>query len=143
MDATGQWLEKVEPSPVVTTPTSEPMAKVVTFEAGPDNEEHGAPVRYEITGLNLSTNPEHVEGEPTDGCTILFQNGVVPEVGFNGVTPEVLLDILIHRFQKFQSGKLACSENERALEGLRQAKQAIIDRRADRLERHVHNTYEA
>ncbi len=70
----------------------------------------------------------------------MFQNGVIPENGLNGVTPEILLEVLIDRFEGYQAGKFACEENDAALTGMREALEAIRRRRADRQKRGVLNT---
>lgn len=114
----------------------------LTFEAGPVNEENGSSSRYVLSGFNAETNPAAVDGDNKREVVIIFQNGVLPEVGVNGVTPELLIDVLIHKFEGFQSGKFACEENERALAGLRSSKAAIQARLSNRQARGVEGTYE-
>lgn len=122
--------------------SASPSFANLTFEAGPVNEENGSASRYVLSGFNAESNPVAVDSDNKNELVILFQNGVLPEVGVNGVTPELLLDVLIHKFEGFQSGKFACEENEKALAGMRAAKEAIQSRLANRQARGVEGTHE-
>ena len=73
---------------------------------------------------------------------IIFQKGPVKESGFNGVSDEALLAILIDRLEGFQSGKFACDENERTLDHLRAALEASHQRTRARQARGVEGTHE-
>jgi hypothetical protein len=73
---------------------------------------------------------------------ILFQNGPIKEVGTNGLTHEVLLAILIDRLEGFQSGQYACETNQGALDYLRKAQEALLDRTRERLARGVEGTHQ-
>lgn len=53
-----------------------------------------------------------------NGLDIYFQNGPIAE---NGVTPEVLLAVVIDWLRNFQTGPFACKENAAALECSHQA----------------------
>ena len=128
-----EWLEQNGKGPTLVNP------KNVTWERGPINPESGAPNTYVISGFDLSTNPEAQDGL-TSELTIYFQNGVLPEVGANGVTPQILLELMIDRFEHYQAGALACEENDLALQGMRDAVKAIEQRQAGRAERGVLNT---
>jgi hypothetical protein len=44
-------------------------------------------------------------------ASISFQNGPIKENGVNGCTQEILLQIVLHRLDSFQSGGFGCSEN--------------------------------
>jgi hypothetical protein len=77
-----------------------------------------------------------------DQWIINFQNGSVDEAGPNGVTHEALLAVLIDRLEGFQSGQYASPFNEKALEHLRGALQALNDRTAERQLRGVEGTNE-
>lgn len=134
-DNISEWLENTEGTPELVEPAK------VTWEAGPINPETGSSHTYHISGFNLDNNPEAPEGT-TNEIVLYFQNGVTPENGLNGITPEALLEILIHRFEGFQQGKFACTENEEALTHMRGAVEAIQKRIANRKDRGVHNTYE-
>lgn len=130
-----EWLENTEGTPKLVEPAR------VTWEAGPINPATGASHTYRLSGMNLSNNPEAPEGIENE-ITIYFQNGVVSEVGLNGITAEHLLEILIHRFKQFQEGPFACDENEEALTHMQAAVDAIQKRIADRKGRGVHGPYE-
>lgn len=102
----------------------------------------GADHRYDITGFNASKNPGFKEDDKENILTILFQQGAVPEVGINGVTPESLLLCIQHLFTGYQTSKFACDENATVLEGVDMALTAIRARTADRTERGVEGTHE-
>ena len=132
MKDTLEWLEKNN-GPVISEPTK------LTIERGPKNPASGAVDVYVIEGMNYANHPQAPE-DVADSLTIMFQSGVIPEVGINGVTPEVLLEVIIDRFEGYQSGPFACEENDRAIKGMRDAIKAIHDRIADREARGVMNT---
>ncbi len=144
MDNIGQWLGKTSglPAPEEPVPVQNTTAKALVFNKGPINDVTNTAHRYSIEGFDAQTNPEHADGESQTECVLLFQNGTVPEVGVNGITPEILIDVLIDRFEGFQSGQFACTENEKALEGLRQAKDAIQSRTNNRVQRKVEGTHQ-
>lgn len=102
----------------------------------------GAHKRYVITGFDASTNPAAEQGDQTDQLVILIQNGMVPEVGVNGVTPEDLGKVLVALFEGYQSGQFACEHNARALGHLNGFLGAIRARTAERMERQVEGTFE-
>ncbi|MNM21301.1 hypothetical protein D3C81_316600 [compost metagenome] len=128
-----EWLEENGKGPTLVNP------KTLTWERGPINPESGAPNTYVISGFDLSNNPEAQDGL-TSELTIYFQNGVMPAVGANGVTPQILLELMIDRFEHYQRGELACEENDLAIQGMRDAVTAIKNRQAARAERGVLNT---
>lgn len=59
--------------------------------------------------------PGESPGVPIKHVSINFQNGPILEAGVNGITHEVLLEILTDRLQGFQNGKFDCEANELAL----------------------------
>lgn len=126
-----KWLE--ENGPTIVKP------KTLKWDRGPTNPDSGAAHTYVISGFDPSNNPEAPEDTP-DELYIYFQNGVMTEVGSNGVTHQVLLEVLIDRYEGFQQGPFKCEENDRALTGMREALKAINDRQAERAERGVLNT---
>lgn len=77
-----------------------------------------------------------VEGlkEPVE---INFQNGPVQEFGLNGITIEVLLAIAQDRLECFQAGKFACDSNQKALDAIRVATEALHGRTRERRARQV------
>lgn len=61
----------------------------------------------------------HSEGDG-DVAYIMFQNGPVSDNGINGLTNEVLLEILLHRTAVLDS-RFPCHENKMALKHMREA----------------------
>lgn len=94
-------------------------------------DESGGNRHYRITLRSTTSEswPLHVE--------LKFQNGPANKRGFNGITDEALIAILIHRLEGFQKGPFKCVENEMALSDLRGALVALEERTADRLQRGV------
>lgn len=77
-------------------------------------------------------------GGPDEVCRIQFQHGPRGVEGSKpGVFEDALLAILEDRLASFQAGPFACAENDRALEGVRAARQAQADRVAARMKRNV------
>lgn len=75
-------------------------------------------------------------------CEMEFQNGPIAEVGTNGITHEVLLAILIDRFQGFQRGKYACRENAIVLTKLEESLFWLHSRTKQRAARGVEGTHQ-
>lgn len=105
----------------------------------------GANHLYHITGFDTRSNPSDpfVErhGSPAQHSTVLFQNGPIAEAGVNGVTHEALLAILIDRLEAFQRGPYANPYNQRALEHLVGAQEALLSRTRERMARGVEGTH--
>ena len=114
----------------------------LSFIPGPTDPISNAPHSYVLTGFNANTNPDYTGRVSSESLVLLFQNGVISEAGVNGVTPELILDVLIHRFEAFQAGRFACTENAEALESLCKAREAIRKRLLNRQARGVEGTYE-
>jgi hypothetical protein len=74
-------------------------------------------------------------------CTILFQNGPIPESGVNGITQEALLAIVEDRLKSFQSGPYACRENALALTHIQEAMHWLHHRTRERIARGVEGTH--
>ncbi|BEG72462.1 hypothetical protein RVBP21_0900 [Pseudomonas phage BRkr] len=113
-----------------------------TIDAYGVDEMSGAPKRIVISGFDASTNKA---AEPSDNkleLVILLQNGVIPEVGINGVTVEDLLTASIIVFEGFQSGKFACEENAKALFHMNAARELIRARLERRQAQGTEGTYE-
>jgi len=73
--------------------------------------------------------------EPT--THIHFQNGPIAEVGVNGLTQEVLLEIVADRLRCFQAGPFACKENACALTKIEEAQHWLQQRTLERMRRGV------
>ena len=69
-----------------------------------------------------------------------FQDGVVPEVGTNGINAEALLAVLADRLRCFQEGRFACEENAIALICVERALKALHQRTLNRQARGVEGT---
>jgi|ERR1044071_1174055 hypothetical protein len=72
--------------------------------------------------------------------TIRFQNGPVLEAGFNGISQEALLAVVIDRLRSFQAGPFACRDNAIALTHLEDALMRLQRRTRDRMARGVEGT---
>lgn len=59
--------------------------------------------------------------------SVYFQNGSPADAGFNGLTNEAAIAILLHRLQVLQ-GKAPCAENLRAIGHLQLANAALMER---------------
>lgn len=88
----------------------------------------GANHVYEISGF---------DGAPGRIQIIEFQNGPINEKGVNGLTQEVLLEIVIDRLRSFQAGSFACRENAIALTKLEEAQHWLLARTRARMVRGV------
>lgn len=71
---------------------------------------------------------------------INFQNGPVKEMGFNGITQEALLAVVIDRLRSFQAGPYASEENASALIHCESALSALKARTLARISRGVEGT---
>ncbi len=68
---------------------------------------------------------------------IEFQRGALSEAGFNGVSDESVLSVLIDRLRGFQSGPFSCRENALAITKMEEALHWLNARTKDRKERGV------
>lgn len=73
-------------------------------------------------------------------CEIDFQNGLVPEVGVNGVTEQALLAVVLDRLRAFQSGPFSSRENAIAITNIEQGLMWLRQRTRNREERGVEGT---
>ncbi len=73
-------------------------------------------------------------------ASIKFQKGAMKDGGFNGISDEALLAIIIDRLRCFQSGPFSCRENALALTKLEEAMHWLNARTADRMARGVEGT---
>ena len=98
----------------------------------------GACIHYWV----YSDEPRNVEMRPAVDLEINFQNGMINEVGVNGISNEALLAIVAHRLEGFQDGPYACPENGAALQMVQSAMQWLQNRTTDRVARGVEGTSE-
>jgi hypothetical protein len=71
---------------------------------------------------------------------ISFQNGPVKEAGFNGISQEALMAVVIDRLRSFQAGQYSCRENAIALTHFEEGLMWLQKRTRDRLARGVEGT---
>lgn len=104
----------------------------------------GANHRYDITGFDTESNPSSARDDGYKSsfsrCIILFQNGPIKEAGVNGITQEVLLEIVADRLRSFQAGPYSSKENAVALTHVETAQLWLQKRTQDRLRRGVEGT---
>lgn len=74
--------------------------------------------------------------KPSYFVELNFQDGTVPEVGHNGLTNEVVLEILINRM-KFLNGKFPSRENSIVITKLQESLMWLNARTIEREERGV------
>lgn len=99
----------------------------------------GAPVEYTI----IPDQSHPFVGINAMSYLLRFQDGAPSEFGVNGITHEVLLEVLIDRLSAFQEGAFACIENARALQCLCEARHVLRSRTRARQDRGVEGTHEA
>lgn len=88
-------------------------------------------------------NHEYVVGDKDENMAklqISFQNGPINERGVNGITQEVLLEIVADRLRSFQAGPFACRENALALTKIEEAQHWLQQRTLARMRRGVEGT---
>lgn len=100
-----------------------------------------------VNAISGMSDGQNVEGHVYDihpgagPCTrLVFQLGPIKEAGVNGITNEALLAVLNHRL-KYLNTKFPCAENQRAINHLELAQQALESRTKDRLARGVEGTH--
>jgi hypothetical protein len=71
---------------------------------------------------------------------IVFQHGLPPEVGINGVRGEDVIDVLLSKLNHYQAGDMACRENEEAIKSLQNARDMLVSRRQRRVLQGVFHT---
>jgi len=77
---------------------------------------------------------------PSKLCEINFQNGPVLEAGFNGLSQEALLAIVIDRLRSFQAGPFSTKDNAVALTHIETGLLWLQKRTRDRMARGVEGT---
>lgn len=69
-----------------------------------------------------------------------FQEGPRAEVGENGITELALIAVLIDRLESFERGPYASGANADALVSLNEARDSLLRRHRERIERGVQGT---
>lgn len=132
---------------------NEAIAITSTDEPGPGGANH----EYHIVVYPKADAWIGEKVEPVQTVILKFQNGPIGEAGFNGLSNEALLAVLIDRMRGFQYrqvldekgnirfdphliGKFACRENAIALTHLKEALMWLQKRTRDRMARGVEGT---
>ncbi len=132
----------------MNTPTAQRF--LTGHKTSPDSTELNGMINISVIdnpgsgGANHQYDIDIIGGAPDSGGTttrIRFQDGPVKEAGFNGISNEALLEILIDRLRGFQSGPYKCRENAIALTYLEEAQMWLMARTRDRLARGVEGTH--
>jgi len=110
--------------------TSSPEFLVMADDRDPENGNSSHLYLASVAGVEDAENCLEIE----------FQHGPVKEVGINGATNEVLIEIVMDRLAGFQTGKFACLANANALHSLEDALRHLQSRTADRVSRGVEGT---
>lgn len=105
----------------------------ITITADDQNEANGNASHHYNIKLTLPNGGER-------NWVLDFQDGPIKEEGFNGLTSEVLMDILIDRMKSFQSSKFSCRENAIALTHLETAVLWMQERTRVRVSQNVEGT---
>lgn len=71
---------------------------------------------------------------------VVFQNGLPKDVGINGCRVTDVIEVAIERLQRYQSGPLACAENDAAIRHMERALEAMHLRNQRRKDQGVFNT---
>jgi len=101
----------------------------------------GAHHHYRVKGFTATPPSREQIPSELEAADVIFQNGPIPENGVNGLTQEVLLEIVEHRLACFQDGPFACLENKKALQSLQRAKRWLHRRTQQRMNRGVEGTH--
>ena len=120
-------------------PANDTLVIAVTDEPGAGGANHN----YRVTGFDYSKNPSAIEDSDFNGIDILFQNGPIAADGngVNGLTHEVLLEIVADRLRSFQKGAYACKANACALTHIEEAQHWLQQRTLERMRRGVEGTH--
>lgn len=105
----------------------------VMDEAGPGGAHHHYCLYVPNDAFNEELNASQV-------VNIEFQKGPIKEAGVNGISNEMLLALVRHRLECFQSGPFACEANATALGYVVEAMNVLHVRTKERVERGVEGT---
>jgi len=76
----------------------------------------------------------------TDFIRVTFQRGLPQYAGINGCRVDDVIDVALDKLRDYQSGPLACAENEEAIRHLVAAKAMLLERVRRREEQGVLHT---
>jgi len=132
----------------MVNPANDSITITVLDEPGSGGANHA----YVVGPYSIHANPSigaieaFAAAQSEEGCQshwpVVFQNGPIAESGINGLTPEILLAILIDRLEGFQSGPYASADNAEALTSLQIAQTALQRRTRERMARGVEGTHQ-
>lgn len=119
-----------------------PANDVLTIQVQDGPGAGGANYLYAVYGFHTLNNPS-ADSTCRDetAMKILFQNGPINEAGVNGITHEVLLEIVADRLRSFQAGPYAGRENALALTKIEEAQHWLQHRTRARMARGVEGTH--
>ena len=109
----------------IINPTNDTLSLVAMDEKGQGNANH----HYQVT---------HGRSTLVD---VRFQNGPINECGVNGLTNEVLLEIVADRLRGFQDGEYRCKEKACVLTHIEEAQHWLQQRTIERMRRGVEGTH--
>ena len=118
------------------------MRTLEGHKVNPANDQLVVTVR-DAPGAGNACHDYQIKLPDGSGIRIGFQNGPIAEAGVNGITHEVLLAILIDRLEGFQDGEFANHYNQAALDHLKAALAALLERTQERMRRGVEGTHNA
>lgn len=113
-------------------PANDIIDIIVTDEPGAGGANHV----YECHWADPADNT----GLSSRQVSLHFQNGPIAENGVNGITQEVLLEIVADRLRSFQAGPFSSRENAVALTHIETAQLWLHKRTLDRMARCVEGT---
>ncbi len=97
--------------------------------------------RYVISGYNASNNSAVEAADNKLATVILLQNGLVSEVGLNGVTVQDLLKVCENIMEGYQETKFNCPENAEVLASIQKALATLEARIARRIAQGTMDTH--
>lgn len=97
--------------------------------------------RYVISGFNASNNNAAEATDNKLAAVMLLQNGLVSEVGLNGVTVQDLLKVCENIMEGYQETKFNCPENAVVLECIQKALATLEARMSRRTEQGTMDTH--
>lgn len=106
-----------------------------TDEAGDGGANHNYIISFsKESPCGLTGSLEQIE--------ITFQKGPIKIAGYNGISNEALMAIVLDRLRGFQSGQFRCRENALALTALEESLLWLNKRTQDRMKAGIEGTYE-
>lgn len=117
-----------------------PANDTLTIDVVDEPGAGGANHAYLVSGMKMDNNPSGIV--VGNSIMVLFQNGPIAEHGVNGLTHEVLLEIVADRLRSFQKGPYSCKANACALTHIEEAQHWLQQRTLERMRRGVEGTHQ-